>query len=111
MARVYSTQLASVVSLGAGPTEVGLVPIGSVWVVRHMTAYFANVVSAPLDGFQVHTGAGLYVWVVGPLGVSCALPYDWSGRHVFNAGEALYFDSVDDANWQLLISGYELELP
>lgn len=111
MARVYSKQLISVVGLGAGPTEVALVPDGVVWVFRHMTATYNNATSTPLDGFQIQTGATMHLWTVGPLGVSAVLPYDWSGRHVLNAAEALYFASSDDANWQLLASGYELALP
>ena len=111
MARVYSTQLAEVVGLGAGSTQIGLVPAGNVWVVRHATATFAANTALPLQGFTLKTGTDVALWIVGPLGVATVRPYDYSGRHVLVAGEGLYFDSGDPADWEIIVSGYQLTLP
>ena len=111
MARVYSTQLAEVVGLGLGPTELGVVPAGNVWVVRHATATYAANTATPLGGFTLQTGTNVALWVVGPLGVATVRPYDYSGRHVLVAGEGLYFVSDDSPNWEIIVSGYQLTLP
>lgn len=111
MAKVYSTQLFSVIDLGLGTTEVALVPDGVVWVIRHMTARYEATNTTPLNGFEVETADGAPLWNVGPLGVAFARTYDYSGRQVLNAGQAVNFKSDDDANWALLGSGYTLTLP
>lgn len=111
MSRLYSAQLAEVVELGAGSTEVGLVPSGFVWVLRHMTATYAAVTATPLSGFRVLTGTDVRLWAIGTLGVACEVPYDYSGRQVLVAGEGLYFESSDATNWQLIVSGYQLTVP
>lgn len=111
MARVYSTKLFEGTGLGAGGTEVLLVPAGHVYVVRHMTARFSEVLDAAITGFFIHMASGAPLWTVQQFSTVALFAYQWGGRHVALSGDSVFFTSSDTPNWDLLISGYDLELP
>lgn len=111
MSRVYSARLFYQDALGAGTTSLGGPAAGYLWVVRHMTAIYLGGASSFLDGFVVTIDSGPVLWATGGLQIGGEQTYDWSGRHVLYAGEAVEFTSLDAALWSIVGSGYLLATP
>jgi hypothetical protein len=111
VSRVYSAHLGGGVGLGGGPTVLGIVPVGKVWVVRHITVTFHGALTIPLNGWIVYNGANEWLWSRPGADIVTDASEDWSGRHVLDAGDSLIFESIDTADYNVLASGYELTTP
>lgn len=84
-----------------GAHALGTVPSGRVWVVRD------------LEGYRTGAGAGIGLWHLGPVygvewnSAAGEQTFQWEGRVVLLAGEALEFQLVS-GTWYWIASGYEL---
>jgi hypothetical protein len=113
VSRVYSQQLIYGLSMGAGTTTIGGPPSGTLWVLRHMTAYADIDIVTRLYGFTLELDETLPLWTLGGFGIPVATSFHWSGRAVVNPGQALTFTTADPASpgWNLVAHGYALALP
>lgn len=79
---------------------------------RHMTVCYAAYPSAPLAGFDVSlTSVAVPLWSAPGPNIRPFKTYQWSGRHVVLDTDTWQFSTSDGANYDLIISGYELALP
>ena len=114
MARVYSAQLFHQAGIGSSATvALGGPDMGFVWVLRHATVVYSSAFTGPARGFEMFWQGDYPLIGIGPNNVVQNQPYDFSMRHVVNAGELLTAFSADPASpgWMILCSGYELALP
>jgi hypothetical protein len=111
MARVYSTRLISELGVSGSGVIVATVPLGHVYVLRDMTARSVEVPAIPLGGFLLSIDGGPHIWDVGPFGVMARHTYEASSRQVALSGDSIIMSTGDAGGWDLLVSGYDLELP
>lgn len=110
-APVYSRLLAEANNPAVGYTDLGGPGESNKWVIRDIHAVNATAPFVLLTGpLLIQDGSLVEIASVRVWNLFAALPFDWNGRHVIEAGDDLTL-YVGDSNWQVRISGYVLTLP
>lgn len=116
--RLYTKQLAGFSQNSELATLYAPISDGLQWVIRTMYAFnYTNEGSGDaqaLIGFRVTTIGGdghvNYVWKVAPPYATTQQGYLWNGTQAMLPGVGFTVESFD-ANWTVLVTGWELTLP
>lgn len=92
---------------------LGAPEVGTLWVIRHMTAAYFNSLGGVPQGFVMSLENDLPLWTISGRPIREGVDYHWSGRHVVYSSDVVYFSTDDSvgAGWYVLASGYSLTVP